>query len=95
MTSYAMGFLGKWEWIEKWLRVPREKVEARMAKYQRFGVWLALVTWLPLVGDVISIGLGFVRARTIPVALLMLVGRFGRFATYTWLFTLGKDWLLL
>ena len=91
LTSYAMGFLGKWRWIEKWFKVSKEKVEARMDRCQRFGVWLALITWLPIVGDLVSIGLGFVRAKLLPVALLSLIGRFARFALYTYLFLLGRD----
>ncbi len=27
MSSFAIGFLGKWEWIEKYLRIKREKIE--------------------------------------------------------------------
>ena len=26
MSSYAIGYLGKWEWIEKYLRVKRETI---------------------------------------------------------------------
>jgi membrane protein YqaA with SNARE-associated domain len=27
MSSYAIGYLGKWEWIEKYLRIKRETIE--------------------------------------------------------------------
>lgn len=27
MSSFAIGYMGKWEWIEKYLRIKRESIE--------------------------------------------------------------------
>ncbi len=27
LTSYGIGWLGKWEWIEKWFKLTKEKLE--------------------------------------------------------------------
>ena len=59
ITSYGIGYLGKWEWIEKWFKVTPEKIERHAEKIKRWGPWFALLTWLPGVGDIIAIGLGF------------------------------------
>ena len=34
MTSYGLGYLGKWEWLEKYFRTPKEKVEKFQNKIQ-------------------------------------------------------------
>ena len=59
ITSYGIGRAGKWEWIEKWFHVSREKLERQKSKIDRYGPLLAMLCWLPFIGDVFAIGLGF------------------------------------
>lgn len=85
MVSYGMGYLGKWEWIEKYLRVNRSKVERFMDKAQRYGPLFALVTWLPIIGDPMAIALGFVRSPLWLTAWWMFVGKGLRYVVIIWL----------
>ncbi len=94
LTSFAIGWLGKWEWIERWLHVSREKLERQRHRIDRWGVWLALLTWLPFVGDVFAIALGFYRISPVKSGLFMLLGKFLRFLCWTLLFHL-TGWSLL
>ena len=57
VTSYWIGWLGRWDWIERWFKVKREKLEQQKGHVDRYGVWLALFTWLPIVGDLFAIAL--------------------------------------
>ena len=82
LTSYAIGWLGRWDWIQRWFRVTRERLEAQRHRVQRLGPWLALLTWLPLVGDLFAIALGFYRVSPRLCALYMLLGRAARFLTW-------------
>lgn len=84
LTSYAIGWLGKWEWIERWFRVKRTTLERQHDKVVRWGVWLALLTFLPFVGDLFAIALGFYRMPPLRCALFMLVGKAARFVV--WMF---------
>ena len=86
LTSYWIGWLGKTEWLERWFRVKRETIEKYKASVARWGAWLALLTWLPFVGDVFAIVLGFFKARFLPSALWMLVGKGGRFVVWAVLY---------
>lgn len=75
MISFFMGWLCKWEWLERWFKVKREKlmrVHNRVAKY---GAWAALLSWLPLVGDLIAIALGLMRISPWKTLVLMFVGK--------------------
>jgi membrane protein YqaA with SNARE-associated domain len=63
MSSFAIGWLGKWEWIEKYLRVKREKIEKWHNRLYRRGAVFAFLSWVPFVGDIFAVGLGVVRAN--------------------------------
>ncbi|MDL2319873.1 DedA family protein [Alistipes sp. OttesenSCG-928-B03] len=83
LTSYGLGWLGKWKWIEKWFKVTPEKLEKQRGRIQKYGSLLAFFTWFPLIGDVISIGLGFYKIDFRKSALFMLIGRATRFILWT------------
>ena len=86
LTSYGIGWIGKWEWIEKWFKIKEEKLIQQKKYIDRYGVWLALFTWLPFVGDLFAIALGFYKIKPFTSALCMLIGRFVRFLTWTLLY---------
>jgi membrane protein YqaA with SNARE-associated domain len=85
LSSFAIGYLGKWEWIEKYLRVKRETIEKWHDRLYKRGAVFAFFSWLPAVGDVFSVGLGLLRANIIITALSMLAGRFIRYLIWGWI----------
>lgn len=91
LTSYGLGWLGKWEWIERYMKVKHETLIKHKDKIDRFGAWLALLTWLPFVGDVFAIALGFYKVDFRKSALLMLIGKGARFVGWALLFIWGKQ----
>lgn len=90
LTSYWLGWLGKWEWIEKYMRVRHETLIKHKSKVDQYGAWLALLTWLPFIGDIFAIALGFYRVDFRKSALLMLIGKGARFVMWALLFLWGK-----
>jgi membrane protein YqaA with SNARE-associated domain len=86
MTTYGLGYLGKWKWIEKWFKVKPETLEKQKEKIDKYGKALAFFTWLPLIGDVFSLALGFYKVSPKLSALFMLIGRFLRFLAWTLLY---------
>ena len=79
MISFLMGWLCKWDWLERWFRVNREKLEKMRAKVTRYGYPAALLAWLPFVGDLISIAMGLLRMNPWLTALLMFAGKLARY----------------
>lgn len=79
LSSYGIGYLGKWEWMEKYLGIDKQKVEGWKPKIDRYGSFFAVLSFLPIIGDVISVALGYFRARFWLTAFWMLVGKFGRY----------------
>ena len=81
ITSYGIGRAGKWEWIEK-LRVSRESLVKQKARVDQYGAPIALLSWLPFVGDVFAVALGFYRVKFVPSAIYMLIGKAARFVCW-------------
>lgn len=79
LLTYGLGWLGKWEWIEKWLKVSREKLEKHQKSVQRYGAWLALISGIPIIGDILVLALGFYRTAPGWTFVLLLVGKLARF----------------
>lgn len=86
LTSYGLGWLGKWEWLERWFHVKPETLEKQKTLVDRWGSFLALMTWVPIVGDVFAIALGFYRLNAWKCALFMLIGKAARFLLWMLLF---------
>lgn len=87
MFSYYMGWWGKWEWMERWFKIKRETLEKQKSKIDRWGSLLAFLSWLPFVGDLFAIGLGFYHVNTTRVAIFMLIGKTARFVGWALLYT--------
>ena len=82
LTSYYVGHLGKWELIEKWFRVKEETLVRQKGRIEKYGSLIALITWMPVIGDVLAIALGFYRVNFTKSAIYMLLGRALRFASW-------------
>lgn len=88
VVTYWIGWIGRWEWIEKWFKVKRETLEKQKVKIDKYGVWLALLAWIPIIGDVIAIALGFYRTRPCATMFLLLIGKFARFLLWNLIYGL-------
>lgn len=88
VVTYWIGWIGKWEWIEKWFKVKRETLLKQKAKIDKYGVWLSLIAWVPIIGDVIAIALGFYKTRPAATMFLLLVGKFLRFLIWNLIYGL-------
>lgn len=82
-TTYFLGRLAKWEWLEKVFKVTKETLEKQKVLIDKYGVWLALISWVPVIGDVVALALGFYRTPAVWTMFLLLVGKFARFAIWT------------
>lgn len=79
MISFLLGWLCKWDWLEKYLKINREKLDKIHLKVSRYGYPAALFAWLPIVGDLIAIAMGLLRLRPLPTAILMFIGKLARY----------------
>ena len=84
MTCYYMGRLGKISWIEKYFKVKKEKF------LQGKGALMTFFAFLPAIGEVISIALGFMRSNIWLTTTSMFVGKLIRYILL--LYVLESAW---
>ena len=83
VVTYYCGRVAKWEWVERVFRVEPQTIAKHKHRVDRFGTWLALVAWVPFIGDVLVLALGFYRTPQLPTFVLLLVGKAARFLVWT------------
>ncbi len=86
LTTYYVGYLGNWKWIEKYLGVKHERLIAQQSKIRRWGSMLAFMVWVPFIGDVLAVALGFYRVDFKSCSIYMLLGKGLRYIVWAILF---------
>ena len=73
MTTYWVGLLGKTDWLEKYFSVPQEKIFNFKSRLNKWGSYWALLSWVPIAGNLITAALGFFSLPLNPVAVFMML----------------------
>ena len=69
MTSYLIGRL-----------VPQKRLNSTVLEYlKRYGAPMTLLAWLPIVGDALSVGAGWLRIHWLAALAFMAAGRLARY----------------
>jgi membrane protein YqaA with SNARE-associated domain len=55
------------------------KFERACRWFNRWGMWSLLLSWLPVVGDPLTLVAGVLRSRFVPFVLLVLIGKAARY----------------
>ena len=84
ITCYCMGRIGNVHWIEKYLKVKKEKVDRMVAFLQGKGALMAFFAFLPAVGEAIAIALGFMRSNLMLTTVSMFIGKLLRYMAMLW-----------
>ncbi len=88
MTNYFLGRLGKIEWIEKYLKIKKEKVDKMQHWLEGKGAAMSFFSFLPVIGDIIPVALGYMRSNIYIVLFFMTLGKLLRYI----LIMYGVDW---
>ncbi|MDD4921176.1 MAG: DedA family protein [Bacteroidales bacterium] len=84
MTCYYLGHLGNIKWIEKYLGVSDEKMQKGVRFLHGKGAFMAFFTFVPVVGDLLAVTLGYMRANIWITSISMLLGKFVRY--WLWIY---------
>ena len=79
VTCYYLGRLGKTEWLKKWFKISDEKISKTINRLQGKSALMGFFGFLPAVGDVILVALGYMRANAYLVMISMTIGKFARY----------------
>lgn len=69
----------------KWFPASPQALEKAQAHYHRYGKWSLLLSWVPLVGDPITVMAGVMREKLWVFVMLVLIAKGGRYIAVTWI----------
>lgn len=75
-----IGRMGKMEWVEKYLRIKREKLDRAQRWVSKYGPWMGLLAWIPLLGSAITVALGLLRSNMPLTFTAISIGKIVRYA---------------
>lgn len=79
LFNYGVGSLGNDAWITRWTKVEPGKLERGKQWVRRYGAWAGLLAWLPLLGSVITVAMGFLRVKLIYAMTTVAIGKYFRY----------------
>lgn len=86
-TGNVLGSAANWllgRYIEhlrhrRWFPVPEDKLQRARQAYQRYGRWSLLLSWVPIIGDPLTVIAGVLREPFWSFLLIVLVAKAGRY----------------
>lgn len=64
---------------KRWFYFDDNQIARAQAWFQRYGVWTLLLSWVPVVGDPLTLIAGFLRVRFALFLLLVAAGKLARY----------------
>ncbi|MDA0995279.1 MAG: DedA family protein [Proteobacteria bacterium] len=83
LSSYYLGRLGNWNFLEKYFRIKKEKIARFKYRIDKWGSSLAFLCCLPLIGDPLAVSLGFFRINFIKASIWMFIGKLVKYILWT------------
>lgn len=88
ISIYYLGYLGNMQWIEKYCKVKEAKIQAILPRLNKYGPLMAALSFVPVLGDIVVLGLGFFRISPLFTTIFMFIGKVGRYAFIIWVMKL-------
>jgi membrane protein YqaA with SNARE-associated domain len=85
LTTWGLGLLAAKKFPVATLLSPKK--QQALAIIERRGVWVLFFSWLPVIGDVLCFAGGWLKLPFITACIIILLGKFTRYAMIVWLFT--------
>lgn len=79
LGRYILRFQGA-----KWFPASPQKLERAQGWYRRYGRWSLLGSWLPIIGDPITVVAGVMREPIVPFVVLVTVAKGARYLALAW-----------
>lgn len=73
---------------KRWFPVSETALHKAQTHFQRYGYWSLLWSWLPIIGDPLTVMAGVLRVPFVPFVLLVTLAKGGRYVVLAWL-TIG------
>jgi membrane protein YqaA with SNARE-associated domain len=92
LTSYGLGRVGRKGFTPEQLGT--QSMRKPLAWLKRYGYWALLLSWLPVIGDVLCLLAGWLKLPILPASLMMLMGKTLRYCVLIGVFFGGAEVLV-
>jgi membrane protein YqaA with SNARE-associated domain len=65
---------------KRWFPVSPDALERSSRWFGKYGLWSLLLSWLPIIGDPLTLFAGVMRVRFVPFVILVTIGKAARYA---------------
>lgn len=77
--NYYIGRLGRQEWISRFTGITPERLERGLKPVRRYGAWMGLLSFVPVVGDLLTVAMGYLRTRPWLSLPAIALGKYARY----------------
>lgn len=91
LIIYAVGYAGNADRIKKLFHIKEEQLIKQKTRVEKYGSLLALFVWVPILGDISNVALGFYRTNRARTFIFMFIGRMCRFLLWTILYLIFSN----
>ncbi len=85
-TSYYLGLKGR-GLVEKYLRINRDDIKRAEKIFSKYGAFVLLFTWLPFIGDALTVAGGLLRFKFWTFSILVFTGKLLRYLAVAYFVT--------
>ena len=84
ILNWALGcYMERWQ-HRKWFPIKVDSLAKAQAFFQRYGWSALLLSWMPIIGDPITVVAGLLRMPLIPFIILVAIAKSGRYWAVGW-----------
>ena len=77
--NWSLGFY-LFEYInKKWFPFTQNQIDVASNRFNRFGIWSLLFSWLPIIGDPLTLIAGILRVNFLLFLILVAAGKISRY----------------
>lgn len=79
IVNYYIGYYANNEKLIKRFKLNESKLEKWRKRFDKWGVKLGFISWVPLIGEPMTAALGFFRVDLLPLSVTMFIGKMIRY----------------
>ena len=79
VVNWVLGFYSRNLTIKKWFPFKETQIERSSKWFNKFGRWSLLFTWVPILGDPLTLVAGLLRVRFLDFIILVAIGKVSRY----------------
>ena len=83
LTNYYIGYKGHTEKLVRKFKLDQSKLDLWEKRLVKWGYYLGLISWFPVIGEPMMAALGFFRVKLLPLCIMMFIGKFIRYSILT------------